>query len=99
MLDAPAARMNRNMPMKRLPAKNAHEQFYQDIVRLFDKHMRHLKADEMLAVAANMVGKLIALQDQRTMTREEAIILVMRNIEEGNAQAAAEVSGPSAGTA
>lgn len=61
-----------------------HERFYQDLTRLLAKHFGHLTAAEMLAIAAGMVGKLIALQDQRTMTPAEAMTLVASNIEVGN---------------
>ncbi len=42
---------------------------------------------EMLAVTAHLVGVLIAVQDQRKMTREMALELVSQNIEAGNAEA------------
>jgi len=46
-----------------------------------------LNAMEMLAVTAHLVGVLIALQDQRKVTREMALELVTQNIEAGNAEA------------
>jgi hypothetical protein len=52
----------------------------------------------MLCIAANMLGKLIALQDQRTMTKERAMEIVLRNLELGNEQALAQMNSP-AGTA
>ena len=45
-----------------------HEVAYQDIVALVRKHGEHLSAVEMLAIAANMLGKLCAMQDQRSLT-------------------------------
>ena len=36
--------------------------------------------------AANMVGKLLAMQDQRKFTAEVAMEIVAMNIERGNAQ-------------
>ncbi len=41
--------------------------------------------------AANMLGKLLAYQDQRTMTSAMAMEIVVQNIEEGNRQAIAAV--------
>lgn len=67
-----------------------HEAAYQDMVKLLRRH-QHLGAEAMLAIAANMVGKLMALQDQRTMTPERALAIVSTNIEACNAQALAEV--------
>jgi hypothetical protein len=43
-----------------------------------------LGAQGMLAVAAALVGQLIALQDQRSMTRAMAMEIVARNIESAN---------------
>lgn len=44
-----------------------------------------LKPDEMLAIASQFVGNLIALQDQNKYTGVMAMQLVARNIEVGNA--------------
>lgn len=40
----------------------------------------------MLALSAHMVGQIIAMQDQRTMTRQAALEIVMANMEQGNAE-------------
>lgn len=76
-----------------------HQIAFQEIVALVKKHAGHLQAQEMLAIAANMVGKIIALQDQRTMTPAMAMEIVARNIEIGNEQARAELLGKQAGSA
>lgn len=62
----------------------AHNRFRDDAVALLDKHGAHLDAKDMLAIAAHLVGQLIAMQDQRTMTREVAMEIVIQNIEQGN---------------
>jgi hypothetical protein len=67
-------------------AKPEHEIAYQDLARLIRKHANKLTSAELLAVAANMLGKLVALQDQRTMTPAQAMEIVALNIEEGNRQ-------------
>jgi hypothetical protein len=64
----------------------AHREFYNDVVSLLDKHAGKCSAKEMLAIASQLVGKLIAMQDQRSMTQEIALKIVMVNIEEGNQQ-------------
>ena len=75
-------------------AKPAHEIAYQEIVALVrrqtDKH--GLSALELLAVAANMLGKIIALQDQRKVTPAIAMKTVAANIEMGNGQAISELT-------
>lgn len=63
-----------------------HEIAYQDLVALCAKHADKLSERDILLIAANMLGKLIAMQDQRTMTPKEALELVGKNIEYGNQQ-------------
>ena len=77
------------MPIYR--AKPEHEVLYQDLCTLVSKHSDKLTALEMLAVAANMLGKLIALQDQRTITPDMAMEIVIKNMEDGNAQVVEQV--------
>jgi len=63
-----------------------HEQFYQDVVALLKKHAGHLTGLELLAVVSNLVGKIIAMQDL-SLTPDEAMETVLRNIQIGNEQA------------
>lgn len=65
-------------------AKPEHEVCYQELCALVSKHAHALTAAEILAVAANMIGKLVALQDQRTTTPQMAMKLIAENIEYGN---------------
>jgi hypothetical protein len=67
-------------------AKPEHEVCYSDLTALLRKHGDSVSALEMLAIAANMVGKIIAMQDQRTVTSQMAMEIVSRNIEVGNQQ-------------
>lgn len=73
-------------------AKPEHEVLYQELIALCRRCADNMTPLEILAVAANMVGKIIAMQDQRTTTPEMAMKVVSRNIEVGNAQALAEIS-------
>jgi hypothetical protein len=66
--------------------KPEHEVAYQDLVSLMRKHADQMTSLEMLAIGANMLGKLIAMQDQRTVTSDMAMEIVIRNIEVGNQQ-------------
>jgi hypothetical protein len=68
------------------PTAPEHEVAYQDIHALVSKHADKLSALELLAIAANMLGKLVAMQDQRTVTPAMAMEVVARNIEHGNKQ-------------
>ena len=79
------------MKGRTVKAKPEHEVSYQEMIALMGRHGDAVNAEEMLAIGANMVGKLMALQDQRTMTRERALEIVIKNIEAGNQQAVDEV--------
>lgn len=70
-------------------AKPEHEIAFQDLNALLKKHADEhgLSSLEMLAIASNLVGKLVALQDQRTVTPAVAMKVVTMNLEEGNRQA------------
>lgn len=50
---------------------------------------KDLPGEELLAVASQFVGMLVALQDQRRFTPDMAMEIVARNIEIGNATAIA----------
>jgi hypothetical protein len=80
-------------------AKPEHEVAYQDLTALVSKHANKLTPLELLAVAANMLGKLIALQDQRKTTPEMAMRVVSDNIEYGNQSVIATLSKGGAGSA
>ena len=69
--------------MKSLEPTAAHLAFMNDLKGAIARHT-NLNAQEMLAVTAQLVGNLIALQDQRTMTPEMPMAVVSENIEVGN---------------
>jgi hypothetical protein len=79
-------------------ARPEHEVAYQDLVLLIRKHADKMTALEILAVGANMLGKLVAMQDQRTVTPDMAMKIVAENIEYGNKEVLAQLS-QSKGTA
>lgn len=76
-----------------------HEDLYQDLCRLLDKHTKRLTRPEILAVASNMLGKLVALQDNTVMSSEEAMEIVVRNLQIGNQQAVERLLSQTAGSA
>ena len=69
-----------------------HKELYKDLCELLKKFSDKLTSEEVLAIAANMLGKIVALQDQRTMTREKALKIIIANLELGNQQVIAELS-------
>lgn len=76
-----------------------HTAFRDEALDLLRRHCGHLPAEEVLAVAAQMVGQIMAMQDQRTMTVERAAEIVWHNIEAGNAAAVDELVNKAGGTA
>ncbi|WP_407146282.1 hypothetical protein [Bradyrhizobium sp. ORS 86] len=80
-------------------AKEEHQVAYQDLCALVAKHAGKLSPAELLAVAANMLGKLVAMQDQRVMTPEKAMAIVAKNLEVGNRQVIEQLMGKSEGRA
>lgn len=71
----------------KVQARPEHTVFRNDLVAVLKKHGDTLTAPEMLALASHLVGQLVALQDQRTVTPEMAMKLVADNIEQGNQEA------------
>ena len=85
--------------MKSHKPSAAHTALRDDMVALIRKHGANLEAAEILAIAAHMVGQLIALQDQRKMTREMALQIVSANIEQGNQEVVGKLTNESQGAA
>lgn len=81
------------------PTDERHQAMYQELALVLKKHAEKMTAREVLAVLSNMVGKALAMQDQRTTTKHQALRIVQRNIEIGNAQMIEEVSGAPKGSA
>jgi hypothetical protein len=51
------------------------------------KYGDKITSEEMLALSAHLVGQILAVQDQRTMTTAKGIEIIRANIEEGNKEA------------
>jgi hypothetical protein len=64
-----------------------HERCFQDIVKALRKHSDNMSSVEILAVLSNMLGKVMAQQDQRVYSSERVLEIVRANIEIGNRQA------------
>lgn len=85
--------------MKLNLAKPEHEIAYQDLAQFLKEKTGNLSAIEQLAIAANMLGKMIALQDQRKYTSDEIMTMVAANIEHGNQQLIDQLKNETAGRA
>ena len=77
--------------MKVITPSPEHEVAYQEVISLMARHAPKVTAEQLLAIGANMLGKMIAAQDQRAMTPDKAMQIVALNIEEGNRQALDEI--------
>ena len=88
-----------SIPMKKVQPSTPHTRFREDFTALLQKHAGKMSADEMLAVAAYFVGQLIALQEQRRLSPNDAMELVYANIAQGNGDAVAYYLGKPVGNA
>lgn len=75
-----------------------HQALFADFTEILHKY-EHLPKPEILAIASQIVGMLIALQDQRTMTGEKAMAIVTENLRVGNERVLEELTTKSEGSA
>ena len=66
------------------------EAFRSDLLAVLNKHAGALDASEMMALAAYTTGQIMAMQDARKWSPSQAMDVVAKNIEAGNAQAIAD---------
>lgn len=83
------------MRTKTVEPKPEHMAFRADILALLDKHSGSLPAVEMLALSSHLVGQILAMQDQRSLTPTMGMELIKSNVEVGNAEAIAEIMSDS----
>lgn len=84
---------DRELPPSRIHAADAaHHVAYDDLVALVRKHADKMTSMELLAIAANVVGKLVAMQDQTTVSPAMAMEVVARNIQLGNHEVLAKIA-------
>lgn len=74
-----------------------HEALYQELTAVIRKYSDNLSPIEILAITSNMVGKVLAMQDQRKTTRDAAVKTMAMNIELGNAQMIEELKAAPTG--
>lgn len=74
-------------PMKRFPAPAEAEACRLAMVAAMRPYADKLGPEGMLAVAAALVGQLVAMQDQRKTTPAMAMELVTKNIQDANQHA------------
>ena len=73
--------------MKSMVANPVHVAVMDDFKAVLTKHANSLTPQEMLALSSQLVGQLLALQDQTRMTPDMGLALIQINIEMGNAEA------------
>ena len=72
------------------PSSAQHVAFLSALKEVLARHT-HLSGEEMLAVASQFTGMLVAAQDCRRYTADQVMELVAHNIEIGNAAVVNEV--------
>ncbi|WP_420335543.1 hypothetical protein [Roseibium sp.] len=75
--------------MKHAAPKDKHFLLRRELVSVLCRHQESFCAAELLAVSSQLVGNLIALQDETRMSPDLAMEIVLQNIEEGNRTAIA----------
>ncbi len=75
-----------NTPTKSITATAADEAFRLDAMAMLQRHMTPDTKERLLAVAAQLCGQLLAMQDQRTMTPQMGVDLIWLNVQVGNHQ-------------
>lgn len=78
--------------MKYAAPRDKHFMLRQELVSVLCRHQETLCAAELLAVSSQLVGNLIALQDETSMSPDLAMEIVLQNIEEGNRAAVADLN-------
>ncbi len=83
---------------KTIQTTEEHKKLRDDFLLALKKH-DHLDPIHMLAMASNLVGQLIAMQDQRKYSIDNIWAIVGANIEIGNHDALHTIFGETKGTA
>ncbi|TPN11691.1 hypothetical protein [Mesorhizobium sp. B2-1-2] len=76
-----------------------HERLRLSLCSVIRRKAPDMAAEEILAIFCQIVGQLIALQDQRRFTSDSVMALVSANIEMGNQHAVDNLLSETAGTA
>lgn len=72
------------MPVKATTAQ--HEALRLELLALIQKHVpENFTPLELLAITANTLGQILAMQDQRLMSSDQYMQVVVKNMEIGNA--------------
>ena len=87
------------MKMKSQAPSTAAVQCREAVVAAIQPFKHQLSGMEILAILAYTVGQAIAMQDQKTVTREMIWELIGANIEAGNAHVISELEDKSEGSA
>lgn len=80
------------MSLKNIDNTPNHNRFKKDVEKLLNKYTGKLSTQEMLAQSAKITGMLVALQDQTRMTEEQALEIVVTNVQLGNVQMIRELN-------
>lgn len=77
----------------------AHAKLRLSLCSVIRRKAPDMPAEEILAIFCQLVGQLIAMQDQRRFTPDSIMALVSANIEMGNQHAFDQLLNETAGTA
>lgn len=75
---------NSNPPVHVVNPSAADNQLRKDILDLVRRHLIPNTPERILAVSSQVVGQVLALQNPVTLGKDDAIAVIMANIEKGN---------------
>lgn len=87
------------MSARTIAPSDADRLFYEDATALIKRYLTPDTQERVLAIASQIVGKILAMQDQRTMTPERGLAIISANIEAGNQQVIANLIDEKGGSA
>ena len=77
--------------MKTIHPKPVHALFKKDLAKFLETYDDKLSSEEMLAVTSQVVGMMVAMQDQTKSSVAKLMEIVSLNMQQGNAIAVAEI--------
>lgn len=81
------------MKMKTVIPGEVEKAYWAELTAMLLKYEKGgLSAEIMLAMTSKAVGMLIAMQEPNLMTPDRALMIVQRNIEDGNAQMLTDIA-------
>lgn len=87
------------MSDEKIKPRFSHLDFNKDMQAVIEKHKHILNPADMLALAAHLVGWLMALQDEQHVSEQAAMEMIAKNMQIGNIAARKHMNSKNMGAA